>query len=163
MMKTKARQKNLVIGLGNSLSSDDAFGTLVLDRIARAGHSFPLEADLINADTDLINWIDRFQEYSHVILVDTVLDADDSLGRRSEVIALEEKDCTAWPETSPSAHQMSPIAAVRLFRKLYPQADTRITLVAYCTDRIAMPSPEGETVEQHIIDAGARLVISLIS
>ena len=68
-----------------------------------------------------------------------------------------------WPETSPSAHQFTPIMAVKLFRKLYRAADTRITLVAYCTDRVAMRTSGNNPLEQHIIDAGVRLVRSLLS
>jgi hypothetical protein len=53
--------------------------------------------------------------------------------------------------------------AVKLFRKLYPAADTRITLVAYCTDRVIIGTFGKNTLEEQIINAGIRLVRSLLS
>lgn len=152
-----------MIGLGSLLVRDDAFGLLVLDRLLQQKTDSLPDADFIQADTDLISQIDRFSQYSQVILIDTVLDPNGRLGRRGDVLALDEDVLLTWPETSPSAHQFTPIVAVKLFRKLYRSADTRITLVAYCTDRVVMRTLGGNTLEEHIIDAGVRLVRSLLS
>jgi len=158
-----AGKRNLVIGLGSLLSRDDAFGPLVLDRLIRQKTDSLPDADLVQADTDLINQIDRFSKYSRVILIDTVLDSEGAVGRRGDVVALEEDVFLTWPETSPSAHQFTPLVAVKLFRKLYRDAGTRITLVAYCTDRVVMGTPGSDALEEDTIDAGVRLVLSLLS
>ena len=157
-MKAGANKKKLVIGLGNPLSCDDAFGLAVLDRLAQQKSASA--AELVRAGTDLIGQIDLFRTYSRVILVDTLLDPDAGLGRRGEVIAFEEEAFQAWPATSPSVHQFSPLLAIKLFRKLYPEAHTRITLVAYCTDSVSM---RGSPLEETVINAAVRLVISLLS
>lgn len=152
-----------MIGLGSLLSRDDAFGLLVLDRLLQQKTDSLPDANFIQADTDLISQIDRFSQYSQVILIDTVLDPDGGLGHRGDVLAINEDVLLTWPETSPSAHQFTPLMAVKLFRKLYPAADTRITLVAYCTDRVVMGTSGSNALEDHIIDAGVRLVRSLLS
>ena len=162
-MKPPAGKRNLVIGLGSLLSRDDAFGLLVLDRLLQQKTDSLPDANFIQADTDLISQIDRFSQYSQVILIDTVLDPDGGLGHRGDVLAINEDVLLTWPETSPSAHQFTPLMAVKLFRKLYPAADTRITLVAYCTDRVVMGTSGSNALEDHIIDAGVRLVRSLLS
>jgi hydrogenase maturation protease len=162
-METPHGKSSLVIGLGNPLSRDDAFGPMVLDRLAQEVGAPPPDADLLQADTDVLSHIDRFPEYARVILVDTVLDPDGKTGPPGAVVVLEEEIFLAWPETSPGVHQMSPLLAVKLFRKLHPRARTRIALVAYCTDRLRVGSRERDTLKEHIIDAGVRLVRSLLS
>jgi hydrogenase maturation protease len=162
-MKPPAGKRNLVIGLGSLLSRDDAFGLLVLDRLLQQKTDPLPDADFIQADTDLLSQIDRFSQYPRVILIDTVLDPDGGLGHRGAVLAINEDVLLTWPETSPSAHQFTPLVAVKLFRKLYPAAHTRITLVAYCTDRVIIGNFGKNTLEEQIINAGIRLVGSLLS
>ncbi len=154
---------NLVIGLGNPLSRDDSFGLLVLDRLARLEpDSLPATA-LSRADTDLLGRIDEFAAYNRVILVDAILDPDARLAHRGDVVPVDEEMFQSWPETSPSVHQFTPLLAVRLFRKLYPEAHTRIVLVAYCTDRIGLGARGGFELDEAAIDAGVKLVLSLLS
>ena len=161
-MMTQASKKRLVIGLGSSLGRDDAFGPMVLRRLVQAGQACCPDTDLINADTDLLSHIERFPDYSRIILVDAVLDVEGKIGQSGTVIALDERLFLAWPDSSPSVHQLSPLVAVRLFRRLYPDAKTRITLVAYCTDRVVLLSPAGDVLDDEAIEAGAHLVISLL-
>lgn len=156
------RSKNLVIGLGSWLSRDDAFGLLVLDRLASVKPAPMPLTDLLSAGTDLIRSIDLFPEYSLVILVDTVLDPGGKIGSPGDVIILDERTFLAWPEASPSVHEFSPLVAVRLFRKLYPEARTCITLVAHCADRVSLQRPGAEALDDKIVEAGVRLVLSLL-
>ncbi len=156
------RNKNLVIGLGSWLSRDDAFGLLVLDRLASVKPAPLPHTDLLSAGTDLIRSIDLFQGYSLVILVDAVLDPGGKIGCPGDVIVLDERSFLAWPETSPSVHEFSPLVAVRLFRKLYPEARTCITLVAHCTDRVSLQQPRVEALDDQVVEAGVRLVLSLL-
>jgi hydrogenase maturation protease len=163
-MKQLHRKKNLVIGLGNPLSRDDAFGGMVLARLEedQAGTT-PLDADLVRADTDLLSQIDRFSEYIRVILVDAILDPSGNSRPPGTVVALEEKEFLSWPETASGAHQISPVVAVKLFRKLQPQANTRIALVGCCTDRVTMKRSEADELDERIVDEAVRLVRSLLS
>ncbi len=140
------------------MSRDDAFGVLVLDKLAE-GQSSDSPADLLLADTDLVGHIHRFQDYSRVILVDTLLDPDRRVGRQGEVVVVDEEVLMSWPETSQGAHQLSPLVAVKLFKRLYPDAYTRITLIACCTDRVTFG---GDTLEERIVDKGVRLVRDLL-
>jgi hydrogenase maturation protease len=162
-MKAQANKRTLVIGLGSPLSRDDAFGLLVLKHLTEQTPAPPSEADFASADTDLIDQIDHFQTYSRVILLDSVLDPFAKIGRPGDVVLLHEDSFLAWPETSPSVHQLSPLLAIKLFRQLYPEAKTRITLVAFCVDHVGAGSTAGETLDEHIVDAAARLVLSLLS
>ncbi len=150
-----------MIGLGNQLSTDDAFGSLVLDRMAQMEQGHLRDADLISADTDLMSRIEELPKHSHVILVDAVLDPEGRLGSPGNVVVLDEEVFTAWPVSSPSVHQFSPLAAVKLFRKLYPEADTRITLVACCADRISFRTRD-DALADHVVEAGVRAVLSLL-
>ncbi len=160
-MMTRASHKTLVIGLGNSLSRDDAFGPLVLRRLVQEGRAQRLGADLVDAGTDLLGLIEQFPQYSRIILVDAVLDAEGKIGRSGTVAALDEKRFLGWPENSPSVHQISPLVAVRLFRRLYPDVRTQITLVAYITDRISLLPPGDDTTDSAVM-AGVALVMSLL-
>jgi hydrogenase maturation protease len=162
-MKAQVNKRSLVIGLGSPLSRDDAFGLLVVKRLTEQTPAPPPEADFAFADTDLINQIDRLQAYSRVILLDIVLDPFAKIGRPGDVVLLHEDSFLAWPETSPSVHQLSPLLAIKLFRQLHPGAETRIALVACCVDRVAAGSPVGATPDEHIIEAATRLVLSLLS
>ncbi len=160
-MKTP-RKKNLVIGLGSLLSRDDAFGPLVLDRIARTEQGRLQDTDLLGADTDLMGWVEEFTKHSRLILVDAVLDPEGQFGAPGDVVVLEEESFTALPESSPGAHQISPLTAIKLFRTLYPEARTQITLVACCTDRISFRTSDDDALADHIVEAGVRAVLSLL-
>ena len=129
--------RTLVIGLGNPLMGDDAFGSRVIQRLRREASNSPLQADLVDAHTDLLGQIDQFPAYERVVLVDAILDPEQKVGSAGQVVLLEEQTMRTWPETSSSAHQLAPILAVRLFRRLHPHAATQILLVGLCTDKAA--------------------------
>ena len=124
-------KKTLVLGLGNPLSGDDGFGRRVLERL-REG-DLPPGATLADAYTELLNRLEDFARYDQVLLIDAVLDPERRQGEpgRVEVQALQ-----SWRDDSPSAHQVSPLMAVKLFRLLHPEARTRILLVGLLVDEI---------------------------
>jgi hydrogenase maturation protease len=127
------RRRILILGLGNPLAGDDSFGAIVVEALARV----PLPAaDVAAVHTDLLGWIDRFENYERVILVDALLDPD---GPAGEVSVLTEAQLASFPDASPSVHQMSPLLALRLFRQLYPGAKTEVVLVALRTREIRIP------------------------
>lgn len=107
----------LVLGVGNPFSGADAFGPAVVARLC-AGSPMP-GVDVVDAGTDLLGWIARFADYDHVVLVDAVAldDRTDAPPARS-VATVAEEALAAWNACSPGAHEMSPLAAVRLFRTL---------------------------------------------
>jgi hydrogenase maturation protease len=113
----------LVLGLGNSLAGADGFGPAVVERLREAGGLAGVE--LVDAHTDLLAHLPRFAEAEEVVLIDAVLD------ERGGVALVEEAEFSAWDDTSRGAHQISPLAAVKLFRRLHPDAATRIRLLGH--------------------------------
>ena len=133
----RACNKTLLVALGNPLSGDDGFGSRVLERLQGPAVDFPPEVTLVDAGTDLLNHIETFAGYDHIVLIDAILDPESKLGRSGSVTIVDEKLFLAWSETSPSAHQLSPLTAIKLFRILHPSTNTRIHLVGLFVDRIS--------------------------
>ena len=123
--------KRLVVGVGNWLAGDDGFGVAVI--AALRARARPVDADLLDAGTDLLRHLERFASYDEVILVDAVIDP----ARRGEVAVVEEGEFGDWPDAAPGCHEISPLTALRLFRLIHPEAQTRFTLVALFTGDIA--------------------------
>jgi len=122
-------------------------------------------AELVDAHTDLLGLIDRFPAYERVVLVDAILDPAEKLGGPGSVVLVDEESMVAWPEASPSAHQFSPLLAVRLFRSLNPFATTRIFLVGLCVDRLALPSAANAgccALNEEAVTTGAVMVRELL-
>ena len=67
-------KKTLLVGLGNPLSGDDGFGPCVLERLHAAGLDCVPDVSLVDAGTDLLNYIESFSEYDRVVLIDAILD-----------------------------------------------------------------------------------------
>jgi hydrogenase maturation protease len=128
--------KTLILGLGNLLSGDDGFGARVLDLLHRNGTDFLPEVTLIDAHTDLLNHIESFATYDRVVLVDAILDPESKLGKPGQIVVLREEEFLAWSEASSSVHQMSPVLSVKLFRQLYPAAQTQIVLTGLLVDQL---------------------------
>lgn len=107
----------LVLGLGNPLSGADAFGPAVVARLS-SGSPMP-GVDIGDAGTDLLDWIARFADYDHLVLVDAIaLDDRGHAPMPRYVETVAEQTFAAWDARSPGAHEMSPLAAVRLVRAL---------------------------------------------
>lgn len=159
MAPAAAHRRTLVLGLGNPLGGDDAFGPLVLERLNRPGSPSVPDADLINAHTDLLGYLDRFADYGLVVLVDAILDPEKKIAPSGEVVALAEECWTDYPASSPSAHQVSPILAVRLFRELHPRSRTRFLLVGLCTEGIHIGrNAPGNLTEENLIAAAEKVL-----
>jgi hydrogenase maturation protease len=129
--------KTLILGLGNPLSGDDSFGALVLDFLHQDRTGTRPGVSLIDAHTDLLNHLESFAAFDCVVLIDAVLDPENKLGQTGRIAVFHEADFMSWSESSPSVHQMSPLLAVKLFRQLYPAAQTQIVLVGLLVDEIA--------------------------
>jgi Ni,Fe-hydrogenase maturation factor len=84
--------------------------------------------DLVDAGCDLLAYIDRFRDYDTVVLVDAVV--DESGGG---VVTVPEETFSTWKDRSLSAHELSAVGCVKLFRALHREGDGSdpvITLVA---------------------------------
>jgi hydrogenase maturation protease len=144
----------LVLGLGNPLADADGFGPAVIDAL-RAAPDLPRRVELVAVHTDLLNYIDRFLGRDAVVLVDAVLSPD-----ASGMAVVDEETFSTWDERSTGAHGMSPIAVVKLYRRLYhppdapPFGQPRITLVAY---RI-LETDFSRPLTPEVIRAGAEAV-----
>ena len=148
-----AQPKRLVVGLGNPLAGSDGFGSAVLARL-RAQGSLPAGVALLDAHTDLLGQIDAFLAYDDVVLVDAVVGA----GRAGHVAVFDERTFSAWPDSAASCHHLSPLVAVKLFRTLYPQAATRLALVGFCTDEVAL----GQQLPQAAVTSGVEAITRLL-
>jgi hydrogenase maturation protease len=113
----------LVLGLGNPLAGADGFGPAVIARLREAG--VPDGVELVDAHTDLLAHLHRFVEADEVVLVDAVLGGHDG------VALVGEDEFSGWDHSSVGAHQVSPLAVIKLFRRLHPEASTRVRLVAH--------------------------------
>jgi hydrogenase maturation protease len=142
------------MALGNPLAGSDGFGGAVLARL-REGGNLPTDVVLVDADTDLVGHIDALHAYDEVVLVDAVV----GTGRAGDVAVFDEQTLGAWPEAGASCHHLTPVVAVKLFRTLYPQAPTRVTLVGLCVEEISFASG----LPDEAVAAGAAEVIRLVA
>jgi hydrogenase maturation protease len=147
--------RQLVVGLGNALAGDDGFGPAVVRLLQDGGVSE--DVDLVPSCTDLLGQIDLFERYARVVLVDAVIGGGRSPG---EVACMDEATLLDWDARSTSAHRLSPVEALRVFRALSPEAGTQVTLVALHTDRV---EPERVHALPARVLEGARLVRSALS
>ncbi len=152
-------KKTLILGLGNPLSGDDRFGAQVLELLHKNRIELSPGISLADAHTDLLNHIESFSEYDHIVLIDAVLDPEGKLGEPGRILTVSEEAFLSWPETSQSVHQMSPLLAIKLFRVMHPAAQTQITLVGLLVDRIDMV-PHYVTPES--VQKGAAAIQALI-
>jgi hydrogenase maturation protease len=142
--------KLLVLGIGNPLQGADGFGPAVIERLRTLAPGDGVR--LVDAGTDLLGEIDRFAAYDHIVLVDAIVGADPG------VQIVEEQTFSGWDDRSPSCHTLSPLLALKLFRQLYPTAQTTIALVALGVDSARF----GQTLAAGDVDAGAEAVLMLI-
>lgn len=129
-------KKTLIVGLGNSLSGDDGFGSRVIGWLQNDRPENLAGVSLVDARTDLLNHIEDFPEYDRVVLVDAVLDPEKKLGESGAIVMLDEEAMEFFSEKSAGVHQMSPLLAIRLFRTLHHEAATQIFLIGLLVDQI---------------------------
>ncbi|MCX6546154.1 MAG: hydrogenase maturation protease [Acidobacteria bacterium] len=166
-----ARPRRLVLGLGNPLVGEDGFGGAVVEWLRRRS-DLPADVDLVDAHTDLLAQVETLASYDEVVLVDVVVPAPGAKtpgearraasgegdGRPGTVTVIDEGTFARWPENSPSCHQISPLLGVNLFRILYPEAATRIRLVALHADSLRI----GPGVADSLVAAGGEAVVRLL-
>ena len=98
MKEPDARQKTLLVGLGNPLSGDDGFGARVVELLQRNGTVILPDVSLVDAGTDLLNHIESFAEYDRVVLIDAILDPEASLACPACVLVLMRKHSFPGPK-----------------------------------------------------------------
>jgi hydrogenase maturation protease len=146
-------RKSLVVALGNPLVGADGFGAAVLERV-RGLPGLRDVADVLDAHTDLLGQIERLAQYQRVILVDAVV----GVGPSGQVGVYEEGCFADWPDASPGCHQLSPLLAIRLLRRLHPGATPQVLLVGWSVDEVSRT----RSVSDVAVEAGARLVTELL-
>lgn len=146
------RRTSLVVGIGNPLQGTDGFGPAVIDRLRRT-RDLGDSIELVDACTDLLAHLDRFAAHECVVLVDAIVGAE---GRG--VALFDEETFSQWDERSPSCHALSPLLAVKLFRRLHPTSLTRIVLVGLSVDALGF----GHSLAPEDVEAGVQAVIQLI-
>jgi hydrogenase maturation protease len=147
----------LVLGLGNPLSGADAFGPAVIDRL-RGATDLPPGVDLADAHCDLLAHLGRFDGVDTVVLVDSVIGPEGST-----LAVIPEPIFSDWDDRSHGAHELSAIAAVKLFRVLQTRSRCEnrgpiITLVA----RFIREEDFGQPLTAEQVDAGAAAVRQLL-
>jgi len=123
----------LIVALGNRLHGDDRFGALVLERL-REDPLVRRAAGFLDAHTDLLGQIDTLAAHPRVILLDCVAGSEFEDGG---VMVFSEAELRRWARCSTGCHHLAPLETVDLLRMLFPDAGTRIDLVALCIDRLA--------------------------
>lgn len=143
----------LILGIGNPLFGNDGFGQAVIEVLA---HDKGLQefADIEDAGTDLLNWIEKFSNYDVVVVVDVALSPDN----RGNILVLDEKALAEWQGLGLDAHAFSPVIALALFRQLFKHAHTILKVVVWCTDSAHLGCA---TFEQHDVIAAANVVRQL--
>jgi len=66
------RSPVLVLGIGNSLLSDEGVGIHAIRRLE--GGELPVEVDLLDGGTGGFNLLDCFQNYAWILIIDAMLD-----------------------------------------------------------------------------------------
>jgi hydrogenase maturation protease len=145
-------RKSLVVALGNPLMGPDGFGAAVLERV-RLLPGLSEVADVLDAHTDLLGQLDRLARYQRVVLIDSILG-----GKSSGVRVYAEEQFADWPDASPGCHQLSPLAAVKLLRRLHPGAVSQVVLVGWSVDEVARDAG----VPDAAVEQGARVVARLV-
>jgi hydrogenase maturation protease len=112
------------------------------------------ETQLLDGATDLLAYVDRFAAFDLVVLVDAILGP-----APRELLILPEDAFDAWPVHATSAHQVSPLVTLRLFRTLEPRSKTRFVLVG-----LRVPE-EAFSADVSVADAqaGAEAVLRALS
>ena len=144
---------SLVVGLGNPLLGADGFGSAVVERL-RARADLPPGTTLLDANTDLLGCLDRFDRFERVILVDAFVGGVAT----GAVTIVDEPTFSQWSSDAPDSHAMSAVLAVALFRRLYPAAATTIALVGLDAAR----ADRDDVLPDHTIQAGVDAVMHLI-
>lgn len=144
----------LVLGLGNRLSGADAFGPAVVESL-RGAADLPRSVRLVDAHTDLLAYIDQFGQYDRVILVDAVISKTGG-----GVTIYDEKTFLGWDDSSPGAHELSPLMAVKLFRQLGQSPGPAITLVAHVIHDDDFPRPPTDSEVSAGVTAVRRVLIA---
>ena len=142
--------RTLVLALGNRLSGADAFGPAVLDQLRQTG--VPSGVEAIEAGTDLLRHTDRFAQYDSVVLVDAVV-GDGMRG----IDTIPERTFARWDRRSRSAHELSAVGCVELFRTLQPPDKGGRPVIVL----VALVTPEedfGRAPTQPEIDAAVAAV-----
>lgn len=145
--------KWLVVALGNPLAGPDGFGAAVLERV-RAMRDVREVADVLDAHTDLLGHLDRLAQYQRVILIDAVVGFEPYGG----VAVYDEERFAQWCDIASGCHQISPLAAIKLLRRLHPGAAPQVLLVGLSVDRVS----RDVTVPAAAVEAGAALVAGLL-
>jgi len=108
-------------------------------------------AGLLDAQTDLVGQVDTLAAHERVILLDCVAGSGFEDGR---IMVFSEEEIRHWARRSTGCHHLAPLETVDLLRTLFPDAGTRIDLVALCIDRLtwtpcwSVPTAAAEAVER---------------
>lgn len=146
-------QKSLVVALGNPLVGPDGFGAAVLERV-RLSPGLSEIADVLDAHTDLLGQLDLLAQYQRVVLIDCMVG-----GQSSGVGVYEEERLADWSDASPGAHEVSPLLAVKLLRRLHPGAVPELVLVGWSVDEVSRAAG----LCDHAVEEGVRLVADLLA
>jgi hydrogenase maturation protease len=145
--------RSLIVGLGNALQGADGFGPAVIHRL-RERTDLPPTTALLDAETDVLNWLDTFAAFERVVLVDAFVGGDGHGGVR----IVDEATFSQWKTDSPGSHAVSAVMAVALFRRLYPAASTMIVLVGLDADQVS----HDDTIDARFIAAASDAIVRLI-
>lgn len=116
--------RTIILGLGNEILGDDAFGLLVARSLKEAGAA--VHADVVECSASGFRLLDYLEGYDRAILIDSYLCPERPLG---EVLAFEIED-DRGPLPSSGSHFFSFPQTIAAGRAMGMHLPTRVT--AYC-------------------------------
>jgi hydrogenase maturation protease len=113
--------KTLIIGLGNTILSDDGVGIYIVRELEKVLDN----SDIITQEASMggLELIDIIADYKKVILIDSILSDHESIGSLIELDLDDVKGGSAW-----TRHQVSLKEAITLARKLKMNITSDITI-----------------------------------
>lgn len=116
------RPRNRVLGLGNELLADDAFGILAAREIER---SFPDEIDVVCSSAGGFNLLDDLLGAAQLVVVDTIITGSASPGT---IHVFRADQITSTPGVAP--HFLGLFEVLAVGRQLHMDLPEEITVVA---------------------------------
>jgi len=105
--------KNIVIGVGNILFSDDGIGVIAASFL-RQNYSFSSELEILDGGTLGFNLIDYFVNYDNVFIIDTI-SIDDEVGSIYKIPSSELLGSNGYKNTAHEVEVLQMIEACELY------------------------------------------------
>jgi hydrogenase maturation protease len=115
LRERKEMDKNIVIGIGNLLFSDDGIGVIAISYL-RENYDFKPELELLDGGTLGLNLVQYFLEYDNVFIIDTI-SIDDEAGTIYKVPSQELLGSGSYKNTAHEVEVVQMLEVCELYDK----------------------------------------------